>query len=189
MALDKKIAVFLDRDGVINKENGLIDKPDKLMLYNYAANAISRLNKNFLVFVVTNQPVIAKGLCTEKELLKIHERLIYNLNLKNAKIDKIYYCPHHPTEGNSAFTKDCECRKPKPGMILQAAEEFGISLKDSFMVGDKTSDIKAGNLAGIGTTIMVKTGFGGNDGFNDAVSDYLAEDLNEAAKIILEARK
>lgn len=180
-----KPAVFLDRDGVINQENGLIDRPDKLKLYRYSADAISKLNKDFLVFVVTNQPVVAKGLCTEEELVKIHEKLINDLSLKKAKIDKIYYCPHHPREGNSAYTKDCECRKPKPGMILKAAEEFDVNLKKSFIVGDKTSDIKSGNLAGIGTTILVKTGFGGNDGFNDAVSDYLAEDLYDATKIIL----
>lgn len=177
--------VFLDRDGVINVEKNLLHKKEDLELIPKSAEAISLLNKNNIkVIVVTNQPAIARGLCTEEELKDINEHLNNLLKNKNARIDGFYYCPHHPTAGSNPFyTKQCDCRKPKPGLIFQAKKDFNIKdISQFFMIGDKMSDIHAGLQAGC-KTILVKTGYGGSGGgeeFKDAVPDYEAQDLYDA---------
>lgn len=180
-----KRAVFLDRDGVVNEEISFLHRADDLRLIPRSDEAIALLNKeNVDVILVTNQPAIAKGLCTEVDLAVIHDRLSQMLAEKGAHIDAIYYCPHHPRKGFGEYRKICDCRKPSPGMLLKAQKERDIDMGSSFMVGDKISDIKAGRLAGC-TTVGVRTGYGCNDGFNDAVPDILADDLYNAVEMIL----
>lgn len=156
--------VFLDRDGVINEENGLIKHPNELQLYPFTATAIRNLNKaGFLVIVVTNQSVIARNLCTEDQLKEIHNKMETALGKEGAYIDRIYYCPHHPDTGfpeeNPVFKKECTCRKPNIGMITQATDTFNIDLQRSYLMGDSERDIICGNRAGV-TTIGVETGNG-----------------------------
>lgn len=180
-------AVFLDRDGVLIKETHLLHKIQDVEILPRVGEAIKKLNeRDYKAIIITNQPVIARGLCTEKEAIEINEYIKKLLTKENAIIDAVYYCPHHPTVGNNPkYTRECECRKPKPGMILQAAKDFKIkNLEDCFMVGDKTSDIKAGNLAGC-KTILVKTGYGGADGWKDTVPDYETKNLYTAVTSII----
>src|SRR3989338_9716744 len=126
--------VFLDRDGVICKEVGYLHKKEDIELIENSAEAIKLLNQNnFNVIVITNQSAIAKGLCTISRLNEIHEHLKLLLKEKGAKIDKIYYCPHHPTKGSvEEYIKTCKCRKPSPGLIHQAQKDYNIDLKKSY---------------------------------------------------------
>ncbi len=189
----RKMAVFLDRDGVINREVDLISRPSQIRLIKGSAGAIKTLNENgFLAIVLTNQPVVARNMCTEGDLTKIHARLKQLLARKGARLDAIYYCPHHPDKGypgeNPKYKIDCECRKPKPGMLNKAAADFALDPNKCIIVGDKTSDIKLGENAGC-RTILVKTGFAGKDGKFDVRPDYVCENLFEAVKIILKTAK
>lgn len=151
--LNKQKAIFLDRDGTINKYKGFITSPEELELIDGVAEAISIMNeKGYLVIVITNQPVIARGECTLDTLQEIHNKMETLLGEKGAYIDSIFYCPHHPDKGfkgeRAEYKKICECRKPKPGMILEAAKRFNVNLSNSYMVGDSISDIEAGKAAG-----------------------------------------
>ena len=146
-------AVFLDRDGTINTKNGFIAKPQDFELLPGAADAISRINESgFLVIVITNQPIIARGECTVEELENIHWKMESDLGVKGAYIDDLFYCPHHPDSGfigeRTEYKINCNCRKPKPGMIFQAADKYNIDLSCSYMVGDDMRDVRAGIAAG-----------------------------------------
>lgn len=146
-------AVFLDRDGTINKYVGFLRDIDQFELIDGVAEAIKEINRSgYLAIVVTNQPVIARGEVTLEELDEIHKKLETQLGLEGAYIDALYYCPHHPHKGYEGEVPelkiDCDCRKPKPGMLLQAAKDFNIDLKQSYMIGDGESDVKAGITAG-----------------------------------------
>lgn len=174
--------IFLDRDGVINEEIGFLHKKEQLKLLQKSAEAIRMLNEEgYKVILITNQPAVARGLCSEETVEEIHKELQSLLNKENAHIDSFYYCPHHPTEGKDPFfTKECTCRKPQPGMIIKAKEDHNIEdLSHSYIIGDRISDIKAGNLAGC-KTILVSTGYGLKDTWNDAVPNYYARDLYHA---------
>ena len=185
----EQAAVFLDRDGVIIEDVNFITRPEQVKFIDKSAEAISLLNKKFKVIIVSNQPAVGRGLCNEEDAKKINEMVIFLLSKKNAKIDNIYMCFHHPLKGIGKYKIECECRKPKPGMLLKAAREHNIDLSKSFMIGDKIGDIKAGHDAGC-KTILVKTGYGGNDGFNDADPDFIVKDLYEGVKkIILGGKK
>lgn len=149
-----RAAVFLDRDGVINKEVKFLHRVEQLELIRGAAEAIRLINqKGYLAIVVTNQPVIARNMCTLEELDTIHATLETLLGKEHAYLDAIYYCPHHPDSGYPEERKEykvvCNCRKPKPGMILQAAKDWNIDLSQSYLVGDSETDIQAGQNAGI----------------------------------------
>ena len=179
-----KMAFFLDRDGVINKEVGHLNNLSQFELIPEVADSIRRINDaGILVIVITNQPVIARGELSEEKLRVIHNKMETLLGNSGAFIDAIYYCPHHPHSGFKGeiieFKKKCECRKPLPGMILQAANELNISLKDSWMVGDSTSDILAARNAGV-TSILVKTGHSGKDGKFNSTPNFEATSLKEA---------
>ena len=146
-------AVFLDRDGTINAVNGFITSPDNFALLVGAGEAIRRINTSgYLAIVITNQPVIARGDCSIEELELIHQKMETDLSLYGAYIDDLFYCPHHPDKGfpgeRPEYKIDCNCRKPKPGMILAAAAKFNIDLAFSFMVGDDMRDVRAGIAAG-----------------------------------------
>lgn len=186
-------AVFLDRDGVINEEINFLYKPSQLNLIEGSAEGIKMLNENgFLVIVVTNQPVVARGMCKEEDLNLIHEKLRKILAEKGAKLDGIYYCPHHPDKGypeeNAKYKIVCECRKPKTGMIMQASKDFGLDPKKCVIVGDRKVDIRTGKNAGC-KTILVKTGHGGKDDKYYEEPDYTCKNLLEAVKLIIKTYK
>ena len=185
-------AVFLDRDGTINVEVNHLDDESKLALIEGAAEGIALLRAaGFKVVIVTNQSVITRGRITEAKLRQIHLALAEALSANGARSDAIYFCPHHPKEGGGDYTLSCECRKPRPGMLLQASRELEIDLRRSYMVGDKLSDLEAGRAAGC-REILVRTGYGDRsetllDG-SVPRPDYVADDLLEAARWIKEQR-
>lgn len=151
---NKQKAVFLDRDGTINTYVGFLTKPEQFELIPGVAEAIKKINKSgYLAIVVTNQPVIARGDCTWVELQEIHNKMETELGKEGAFVDAIYICPHHKNKGFEGerieYKIDCECRKPKPGLILRAAKKFNIDLSKSIMIGDSANDISAGLNAGL----------------------------------------
>lgn len=156
---NRQKAIFLDRDGTINKYVGFLRDIDDFELIDGVAEAIRKINESgYLAVVVTNQPVIARGEVSFEELEEIHNKMETLLGKEGAYLDAIYYCPHHPHKGYVGevpeLKVDCECRKPKPGMLLKAAEDFNIDLKNSWMVGDGENDIKAGKAAGCRTVLL-----------------------------------
>jgi len=145
-------AVFLDRDGVINIEKDYVYKIEDFEFQNGVFEAVKEFNeKNYLVIVVTNQSGISRGYYTDDDFYRLTRYMLEEFEKHGAKITKIYHCPHAPNDG-------CECRKPKPGMFLEAKKEFDIDMGSSWMIGDKEGDIEAANSAGIGQTILVKSG-------------------------------
>lgn len=160
----KQKAIFLDRDGVLNEDNDLIHKPEQLKVFPFAAEAVRKINQSdYLAIAVTNQSVVARGLTDETGLNHIHAELDYQLAQGSAYLDDLYYCPHHPDKGYEGevveLKIECECRKPKPGMLLKAADRYNIDLHESWIIGDRQADIEAGRRAGC-TTVGVMTGNG-----------------------------
>lgn len=156
---NKQKAIFLDRDGTINKYVGFLRSINDFELIDGVAEAIRKINESgYLAVVVTNQPVIARGEVSFEELEEIHNKMETLLGKEGAYLDAIYYCPHHPHRGYDGevleLKIDCECRKPKPGMLLKAAEDFNIELAQSWMVGDGKNDIEAGKAAGCKTVLL-----------------------------------
>lgn len=156
---NKQKAIFLDRDGTINKYVGFLRKEEEFELLPGVADAVKKINQSgYLAIVVTNQPVIARGEVTFDGLQKIHNKMETLLGKEGAYLDGIYFCPHHPHKGYEGEVPelkiDCDCRKPKPGMLLKAAEDFNIDLSQSYMVGDGENDIKAGIAAGCKTVLL-----------------------------------
>lgn len=159
--LHKQKAVFLDRDGTINRYVGFLNDIDDFELLDGATQAVRRLNESgYLVIVVTNQPVIARGELTIEELDEIHNKMETLLGMEGAYVDDIFYCPHHPDQGfvgeRVEYKIKCTCRKPEPGMLLEAAEKYNIDLSQSWMVGDGMSDVEAGRNAGCKTIYIGK---------------------------------
>ena len=146
-------AIFLDRDGVINQERkDYVKKLDEFRILDKTSDAINIIkNRGFLVIIITNQSAISRKLLSVETLNKIHEKLQSYLEKYGTSFDGVYFCPHIPSE-------NCECRKPKPGMFIEAKDKYNISMKDSWMIGDSESDIKAANAAGISKTILVRSG-------------------------------
>lgn len=160
---NKQKAIFLDRDGTINKYVGFLRKPEEFELLSDAAEAIKLVNNSgYLAIVVTNQPVIARGEVTWNGLEEIHNKMETELGKQGAYLDAIYFCPHHPHKGYEGeipgLKFDCDCRKPKPGMLLKAAEELNIELSNSYMIGDSDSDVEAGEAAGCKSIKIVEGG-------------------------------
>jgi D,D-heptose 1,7-bisphosphate phosphatase len=185
MAKRKTPAVFFDRDGTLIKQVELLHKPSEVKLFPGAAKAVRDLNKlGYLAVIITNQPVVARGIIGPKELDHIHAVLIKRFAKAGAKIDAIYYCPHHPQANVKKYRMICKCRKPNPGMIFQAAKEHGIDLKESFFVGDSTKDVLAANRAKV-RMILVATGHGGKDPWqHEGKADFKAKNLRAAVRII-----
>lgn len=161
----KQKAIFLDRDGTINKYVGFLRDIDEFELIDGVAEAIRAINESgYLAIVVTNQPVIARGEITWEELREIHNKMETLLGLEGAYLDGIYFCPHHPHKGYegeiSELKIDCDCRKPKPGLLLKAAEDFNIDMSQSWMIGDGENDVKAGEAAGCKSILIDKDIFG-----------------------------
>lgn len=166
---NKQKAIFLDRDGTINKYVGFLRNIDDFELLPGVTEAIRIINASgYLAIVVTNQPVIARGEVTYDQLQEIHNKMETLLGAEGAYLDAIYFCPHHPHKGYegevSELKIECDCRKPKPGMLLRAADDFNIDLSKSWMVGDGENDIKAGKAAGCRTALV------GNDSFDQNVT-------------------
>ena len=194
--MGKNIAVFLDRDGTINEEVGYLDSLDKLKIIPAAYEAIRLINKSCMkAIVVTNQAGVARGFFTEKFVRQTHEIIQASLLQKRASIDKFYYCPHHPTEGTGIYLQNCNCRKPLPGMLRQAAHDLNIELRSSYMIGDTYRDMETAKKVGV-KGILVNTGYGCEvlqDVSPDVATaenkpDFVAEDILEAVKWIMKDR-
>lgn len=184
--------LFLDRDGTINIERGYFSDRSAVELIPGSAQAIREANESGLkVIVVSNQSGIARGLQSEEDVAAIHSRLVGLLQDAGARIDALYYCPHHPDAGNPPYRKVCSCRKPNTGMLRQAVSEHGINLASSFLVGDKYTDVQTGRNAGC-TTVLVLTGYGRSELEHAKTAgppDHVAENLLEAWKYIREVLK
>jgi len=186
--------VFLDRDGTINEQMGYINHISRFQLLPGVEAAIARLNKAGIpVVVVTNQSGLARGYFPEQLLDQVHQKMNRQLAAAGAHVDGIYICPHHPEAKEERYRRTCNCRKPKTGLLEQAAEELDIDLTRSFVVGDRWSDIKCGAAVNA-ASILVLTGYGRGDaeyiGPNQSVQpDYVAEDLSQAVMWILEQIK
>jgi D-glycero-D-manno-heptose 1,7-bisphosphate phosphatase len=191
-------AVFLDRDGVICEDVNYITTPSQVKLIPGVGSAINLLNDIGLkVVVVSNQSGVARGYLTE-DVKKVNQKMINELG-GSCHIDAIYYCPHHPEMGNNTYKKDCDCRKPNPGMLKIAAQDFDLDLEQSFMIGDKIDDVLTGYRAGC-ETILVLTGKGQDEltayitpnnqlSQNRIKPDNIASDLSEAVFLILKKFK
>lgn len=180
-------AVFLDRNGVITQEPPYYaHQLDQLALIDGSVGAMHSLNQNgFIVVVISNQAGVAHSYYREGEVITFNKAMKEILAEDDAHIDAIYYCPHHPEAKITQYRLDCNCRKPKPGMLIKAEKELNINLKQSFIIGDKLSDIQAGTRAGC-KTVMVKMGYGQEEKNNNQITcDYIADDLPGAVEYIL----
>ncbi|MDW7643573.1 MAG: D-glycero-beta-D-manno-heptose 1,7-bisphosphate 7-phosphatase [Desulfuromonadales bacterium] len=180
-------AVFLDRDGTINVEKDYLHRIEDFEFIPGAIEAIQRLKEaGFLVVVVTNQSGVARGYFTEDDVNRLHAHLQKELARHGTGIDAFYLCPHHPDYGKGEGGGDCDCRKGKPGMLLQATKDWNIDLPASIMIGDKRADLEAGRTAGC-YTILVRTGYGEEELQKGAgeVADDVADDLLAAAWYVL----
>lgn len=185
----KRRAVFLDRDGTINEDVGYPGRYDQVRIYPYSFEAVRKLNAAGLaVVVITNQSGVGRGFFTEDELGVIHDRMREDFAAAGARIDAIYYCPHFIGSSSAVYDRDCACRKPFPGMALQAREALDLDLDGSYMVGDKVEDIRFGLNAGA-RSVLVLTGYGEaslealrREGIAPA---HVAPDLGAAADWIL----
>ena len=183
-------AIFIDRDGTINEDLGYISKPEDLIVYPWVAEAVSLINQARLkAIVVTNQSGIARGLYTEPDLQRIHDHMIGKLRQDGALLDGVYYCPHHPDYGGERYRRECQCRKPLPGMLRAAAREHNLDLARCWVIGDKASDINLATGAGA-RGALVLTGYGGETvAYPDrwpCKPELVADNLLEAVRLILE---
>ncbi len=179
-------AVFLDRDGTIITGAPYICSPDEIVLLPHSARAIRFFKEEgFKVVIATNQSGVARGYFTEDRLKEIHERLLEMLSREGASVDAIYYCPHLPEGVVAEYSIECQCRKPRTGMLLQAAREHGIDLRKSFMIGDTPGDILTGRAAGC-KTVLVKTH---EEIVETSVgADLIVKDVWKAAQILCSKR-
>ena len=180
-------AVFLDRDGTINVEKEYLHRVGDFELIPVAGEAVRLLNDaGFLVIVVTNQSGIGRGYYDEAALEEVHRHMELELARFGASVDACYFCPHHPLHGIGDYRKECACRKPLPGMLLQAAEDWAIDLSASFIVGDKVADVEAGLMAGC-LPLLVRTGYGAGEesSLPEGVKAY--DDILAACRVIVDA--
>lgn len=187
----KKGAVFLDRDGTINEQMGYINHLSRFHLLPGVAAAIRMLNERDVpVFVVTNQSGLARGYFPESLLAEVHGAMVQRLLREGARLDGVYVCPHHPEAKEERYRQACQCRKPLPGLFLQAASEHDLDLRRSYVVGDRWSDLKAAAACGA-KGVLVLTGYGRGDfryiGPQQKVQPcHVAEDLVAAVRWILQ---
>jgi D-glycero-D-manno-heptose 1,7-bisphosphate phosphatase len=181
-------AVFLDRDGTIIEDTGYIGEIERVRFLPGVREAIQSLNGGgFKVIVVTNQAGVARGYFTEESVQKVNTFIGESLAREKALIDGFYYCPHHIEGIVEEYRRDCYCRKPNPGMLEKAAHDFGIDLPRSFLIGDKESDIEAGNRAGCRTILIAGREHAGNELNDAATPDYIAPGLYEAVSWLVKA--
>lgn len=177
--MKKKPAVFLDRDGVLTEERGYVCSMEELHIFPYAESCIRQIKaKGYWTIVITNQSGIARGFFTEGMLMEMNDYLKRMIGA-----DAIYYCPHHWEGKIKKYAIDCNCRKPKTGMIEKACEEFNIDIENSFLAGDRASDIAAGQNAGI-RTILLKSGYGTAGLEGNIIPDYIFSDLREVIQVL-----
>ncbi len=186
--INRNIAVFLDRDGTINEEANFVRKPEEFVLIPKAADAIVKLNRlGIKTFVLTNQSGIARGYYTEEILSLIHDRMKELLSDLGAYVDDIFFCPHHPEGSVPEYSIECQCRKPKPGLVLGAEKKYRLDLERSFVIGDMERDIETGKALNM-KTILVLTGKGAETKEKLTAAgktpDFIAEDLLDAANFI-----
>jgi D-glycero-D-manno-heptose 1,7-bisphosphate phosphatase len=185
--------VFLDRDGTVNEEIGYIHEAEKLSLISGAAQAIRKLNIFGLpVVCVSNQSGVARGYFSIDSVYEVNRKLEELLAAEGAYLDRIYFCPHHPTEGQYPYRTNCDCRKPGSGMLEKAADELEIDLERSFLIGDRLSDIKTAKNAGL-KAILVLTGYGQKEmeHIKNQISlrpDYICKDISFAVDLILKQK-
>jgi D-glycero-D-manno-heptose 1,7-bisphosphate phosphatase len=183
-------AVFIDRDGTISEEVGYINHTSRFRLFPYAAAAVKHLNENgWLAIVITNQAGVARGYFSEDMVQTIHGAMTKELEGNGARLDAIYYCAHHPTVGEPPYRLDCDCRKPKPGLISRAAKDFDIDLQESWMVGDRYSDVELARNAGV-KSMFVMSGYGRGEWEHQRANwtekpDLVGENLLEAVRLIV----
>jgi D-glycero-D-manno-heptose 1,7-bisphosphate phosphatase len=181
----KRRAVFIDRDGTLSEEVGYINHPSRFLLFPYAAGAVKLLNDHeWLAVIITNQAGVARGYFDEAMIQTVHDNLKRDLQSAGARIDGIYYCAHHPSVGEPPYRQDCDCRKPKPGLIKRAAIDLNIDVQQSWMIGDRYSDIELARNAGV-RAALVLSGYGRGEWENQRSSwqhqpDLIAENLFEA---------
>lgn len=186
---EKRRAVFLDRDGTINEEVGYLNHLSRFKFIRGVVQGLKIINNlGLLAIVITNQSGVARGFFDEKFLKKLHLTMLNSLKKSGARIDAIYYCPHHPHGSVKKYVIKCNCRKPATGLVEKAINDYNVSLKNSYYVGDQKRDIEFGKRLGL-KTILVKTGYGRGElyfkKFNNRLKpDYIADDLLGAAKWI-----
>lgn len=186
----KRPAVFIDRDGTISEEVGYVNHPSRFRLFPFAAEAIKTLNENgWLAIVVTNQAGVARGYFSEDLIGNVHDQLRRELQLGSAQLDAIYYCAHHPSLGEPPYRLDCDCRKPKTGLIERAASDFEIDLDASWMAGDRYGDVELARNAGL-KSAFVLSGYGRGEWEYQRhlwkhKPDIVCENLLEAVKNML----
>ena len=188
----KARAIFLDRDGTLNEDTGYVSSPGELIIYPWAAEAVRLINESGMkAIVITNQSGIARGLYTEETLFAIHNRMREEFAREGARLDAVYYCPHHPEFGGERYRSRCECRKPRPGMLHRAARERDIDFARSFVIGDKASDMNLAASVGAGSALVL-TGYGRETRRDfdrwPCQPEVVAENLLEAVHIILDRK-
>ncbi len=185
-------AVFLDRDGTMIEEVGYLNRLDRVAFFPWTVDAVRVLNEaGLLVVVTTNQAGVARGYFDEGLVREAHALIDRRLRAGGARVDGFYYCPHHPEGRVPAYRQTCQCRKPLPGMALQAARDFGIDLSASVVVGDRWLDVEFGRALGA-RTVLVRSGYGHDEEtrVDDALSaDLVADNLMEATSWILRSRR
>jgi len=187
----KRPALFMDRDGTVSEEVGYVNHPSRFRVFPYTAEAIRLLNENgWLAILVTNQAGVARGYFSEDIIVQVHERLRHDLEIGSAKLDAIYYCTHHPSVGEPPYRLDCDCRKPKTGLIDRASADFPIDVERSWMVGDRYSDIELAGNAGLHAAFVL-SGYGRGEWEYQRTSwklepELVAENLLDVARIIIE---
>lgn len=182
--VEKRPAVFLDRDGVLTEEKSYITNHKDLKMFSYTKECVKRIkNYGYYAIVVTNQSAVARGMLSIEELNKMNGFL-----KKEIGVDAVFYCPHHPNAEILEYRKICDCRKPETGLFKQAMERFSIDMSNSYMIGDRASDILAGQKMGL-TTILLETGYGTEKLEFDIKPDYLADNLCTACDILEKSMK
>ena len=188
----KRPAVFIDRDGTISEEVGYVNHTSRYRVFPYAAEAVRLLNDaGWLAVLVTIQAGVARGYFAEDLIYEVHAALARELERGGARLDAVYYCPHHPAVGEPPYRQDCDCRKPRPGLVRRAAEELNVDLGASWMVGDRYGDVELARNAGV-RSAFVLSGYGRGEWEYQRTRwphqpDLIAEDLLEAVRKILEA--
>lgn len=188
--MTRRRAIFMDRDGTVCEEVGYVNHVDRIRLLPRSAEAIRLANEaGFQALIVTNQAGVARGYFDEDLVHEVHDAVRHQLAEAGARVDGIYYCPHHPEVGSETYRRVCDCRKPKAGMLLRAQDEMGIDLAASYMIGDTVKDLGAGRAVGA-TTVLVLTGYGRGELQYQSHTwtvkpDHVCEDLLEAVQWIL----
>lgn len=181
-------AVFLDRDGTLIEDVGYLDRVERLSIFSYSVESVRLLNRaGYKVVIITNQAGVARGFFKEAFLAEIHGEIRSRFAAGGATIEGVYYCPHHPDATVPEYKRQCECRKPLPGLLRAAAQDLSLDLSRSFVVGDRWLDVRVGHAVGA-ESILIRTGYGRSEELNkpaDLPSVPVAENLVEAVSWIL----